>query len=434
MFTIWGARQRFCDSLNRRNFLRIGAFGAGLTLADVLRIRSQASAKSLTTGVPTPSQKAAIMIYLPGGPSHMDMYDLKPDAPKEFRGEFNPIATNVPGVQICEHFPRQAAMWDKLAAIRSLVSVDEHSDSLVTTGYSENANRNVGHPSFGSVVSKLRSSGAAADVTPFVSLRGMSRGLEPGYLGVAHRAFTPDGQGLRNLRMSEGLTAHRMDERKDLLASFDSARREVDASGTMRGMDSFSDRAFDMIAGGTVRKALDLKLEEPKTRDRYKGVEMFLTARRLVEAGVGCVTLSIGGWDTHSGNFKTLKKQLPEVDRGVANLIQDLHERGMDQDVITVMWGEFGRTPKINNSDGGGRDHWAPCMSAMIAGGGLKMGQAIGASSARGEYPKDRKYTVPQVLATIYTAMGIDPSMTFQNGSGRPMHILDDRALVKELI
>lgn len=433
MFTIWGARQRFCDGVDRRSFLRIGAFGAGLTLADMLRIRSQAAAKSTTAAGATTSHKAAIMIYLPGGPSHMDMYDLKPDAPKEFRGEFKPIATNVSGVQICEYFPRQAAMWDKLAVIRSLVSVDEHSDSLVMTGYSESANRNVGHPSFGSVVSKLRA-GTQSDVTPFVSLRGLSRGCEPGYLGVAHRAFTPDGQGVRNLRMAQGLTATRMDERKDLLGTFDSVRRDLDASGSMKGMDSFSERAFDMIANGTVRRALDLKLEEPRTRDRYKGVEQFLTARRLIEAGVGCVTLSIGGWDTHSGNFKTLKRQLPEVDRGVANLIQDLHERGLDQDVITVMWGEFGRTPKVNNSDGGGRDHWAPCMSAMIAGGGLKMGQAIGASSARGEYPKDRKYTVPQTLATIYTAMGIDPSATFLSGTGRPMHILDDRALVTELL
>jgi uncharacterized protein (DUF1501 family) len=157
-------------------------------------------------------------------------------------------------------------------------------------------------------------------------------------------------------------------------------------------------------------------------------------ARRLVEAGVGCVTLAIGGWDTHGGNFKTLRRQLPQVDRAVSALVQDLCDRGMNKDVVTVMWGEFGRTPRINNSDGGGRDHWSPVMSAMVAGGGLKMGQAIGSSSARGEYPKDRKVTVPQVLSTLYGAMGIDPSATFNNGSGRPMYILDDRAPVKELV
>ena len=157
----------------------------------------------------------------------------------------------------------------------------------------------------------------------------------------------------------------------------------------MKGMDSFTSRAFDMVASGAVRKALDLTQEEPRSRDRYKGVEQFLTARRLVEAGVGCVTLSIGGWDTHSGNFKTLRQQLPQVDRGIANLIQDLHDRGMEKDVVTVMWGEFGRTPKVNNNDGG-RDHWSPVMCALVAGGGLKMGQAIGSTNARGERPKDR--------------------------------------------
>jgi hypothetical protein len=374
------------------------------------------------------------MIYLPGGPSHMDMYDLKPDAPKEFAGEFKPIKTSVPGVQICEHMPMQARMWDKLAVVRSLISVDEHSDSLVSTGYSENTNRTAQHPCFGSVMSKLRAGAANNDVPPFVSLRGGgSAGTEPGYLGVAHRPFTPSGPGVENLRLASGVNAEKMDDRKDLLGKFDTVRREIDASGTMKGMDSFAGRAFDMIASGTVRKALDLKNEDPKTRDRYKGVEMFLTARRLVEAGVGCVTLSYGGWDTHSSNFKELKRMLPNLDRGIANMISDLHDRGMEDDVVTVVWGEFGRTPKINNSDAG-RDHWSPVMSAMVAGGGLKMGQAIGASSARGEYPKDRPYKVPHLLATIYQAMGIDPGYTFMNGSGRPMYILDDRTPVTELL
>ena len=200
----------------------------------------------------------------------------------------------------------------------------------------------------------------------------------------------------------------------------------------MTGLDSFTTRAFDMVASGAVRNALDLAKEDAKMRERYKGVEQFLTARRLIEAGVGCVTLAIGGWDTHGNNFVTLKRQLPQVDRGVSNLIQDLHDRGLANDVVTVMWGEFGRTPKINNN--AGRDHWPNVMSAMIAGGGLKMGQAIGSSSARGEYPKDRPYTVSQVLSTIYQAIGIDPAWTFPNGSGRPMHILDDRQTVKELL
>jgi hypothetical protein len=425
MLTLWGPRQRFCDGLSRRNFLKIGAFGAGLTLAEMLRLRARAG----QAGAP---RKSAIMIFLTGGPSHLDMYDLKPNAPAEYRGEFKPIRTNVPGVDICEHFPRQARLWDKLAVVRSVVAVEEHSDALVMTGFTENENRTAHHPSIGAVISKLRGA-AAGDVPPFVSLRGMSAGTEPGYLGIAHRPFTPSGPGLANLRLAQGVTATRMGDRKDLLSRFDAVRRDVDATGTMLGMDGFTTRAFDMVASGTVRRALDLKREEPRARDRYKGVEQFLMARRLIEAGVGCVTLAIGGWDTHASNFKTLRRQLPQVDRGVANLIEDLHDRGMDKDVVTVMWGEFGRTPRVNGSDGG-RDHWAPVMSALVAGGGLKMGQAIGTTSARAEYPKDRPYRASQVLSTVYQALGIDPALTFPNGSGRPMYLLDDREPVAELL
>jgi hypothetical protein len=428
MLAFLGKRQSFCDGIHRRNFLRIGAFGAGLSLADMLRVKAQAAPSG--TGS-LAKMKSAIMIYLPGGPSHMDMYDLKPDAPAEFHGEFKPIPTNVPGIQICEHFPRQAKMFDKLAVVRSLISVDEHSDSLVMTGYSENTNRIQHHPSFGSVISKVRD--GQSDIPAFVSLRGMSIGNEPGFLGVSHRAFNPDGNGMNNLRLRSGFTAEGMDDRKQLLTSFDTVRRDIDKGTTMAGLDAFTGRAFDMIASGTVHRALDLKREDPRVLDRYKGIESFLKARRLVEAGVGCVTLSYGGWDTHSANFKTLKKQLPDVDRGVANLIQDLYDRGMENDVVTVMWGEFGRTPKINMTDAG-RDHWAPAMSALVAGGGLKMGQAIGSTNSRGEHPKDRPYKVPQLLATLYQAIGIDPAMTFPNGSGRPMYVLDDRKPVSELL
>jgi hypothetical protein len=322
-------------------------------------------------------------------------------------------------------------MWDKLACIRSIVSVDEHSDSLVMTGYPDRVNRTADHPSFGSVVSKLRS-GDNGPVPPFVSLRGMSRGTEPGYLGIAHRPFTPSGPGNQNLRLASGVTIDRLDERKSLLDQFDDTRREIDASGTMSGMDAYTEKAIEMVTAGVVRDALDIRKEDDKTRERYKGVEQFLTARRLIEAGVGCVTLSIGGWDTHGNNFTTLKRQLPMVDRGIANLIQDLHDRGMQDDVVTIMWGEFGRTPKVNNN--AGRDHWAPVMSALIAGGGLRMGQAVGASTAKGERPKDNPLSVQRVLSTIYHVLGIDPSLTFTNGSGRPMYILDDREPVKELL
>jgi hypothetical protein len=422
MLTIWGGRRRYCDGLSRRDFLRVGAFGAGLGLAELFRARAAAG--------PTAVARSAIMVYLGGGPSHVDTYDLKPDAPAEFRGEFKPTATNVPGVHICELMPRQARMWDRLAVVRSVASVEEHSDSMVMTGYSERENRTRQHPSLGAVVSRLRGEGSA--VPPYVSLRGMTKGTEPGFLGVAHRPFTPGGPGFRNLRPAGGVDTLRMDDRRALLAGFDDLRRDLDASGTMKGLDSFAARALDMVASGAVRRALDLSREEPRCRDRYKGVEQFLTARRLIEAGAGCVTLSYGSWDTHSRNFQILRRQLPDLDRGIANLVEDLHERGMDRDVVTVVWGEFGRTPKINKSDGG-RDHWSPAMSVLVAGGGLRMGQAVGATSARGEYPRDRRYTVPQVLSTLYRALGIDPAQTVPNASGRPVYLVEDREPVREL-
>lgn len=429
MLNFLGARQRFCDGLNRRSFLKIGAFGAGLALSDMLRLRAQANGG----GGSSSSPKAAIMIYLPGGPSHMDMYDLKPDAPAEYRGEFRPIATNVPGIQICEHMPLQARMFDQLAVVRSLVSVGEHSDSEVMTGYSEGVNRSANHPSFGAVMSRLRGD-AQPEIPTFVSLRGQTIGNEPGYLGVANRAFTPDGAGLSNLTQNNEVTGNRAGDRRSLLARFDSVRRDIDASGTMRGMDAFTTRAFDMIASGATRRALDLNREDPRSRDRYRGIEQFLTARRLIEAGVGCVTLGYGGWDTHSENFITLRRQLPELDRGIANLIQDLHDRGMDRDVVTVVWGEFGRTPRIGDVTADGRGHWPPVMSALVAGGGLRMGQAIGSSNARGELPRDRRCTPSQLLSTIYRAIGVDPSQTFPNQTGRPMYILEDREPISELL
>ncbi len=216
MFQVVGPMQRFCDGVSRRNFLQIGAFGSTFGLTEMLRAEGKG-------GLPSKSAKAAILIYLPGGPSHLDMYDLKPNAAAEIRGEFKPIPTNVPGVEICEHFPLQAKMWDKLAAIRSVVAVDEHSDSLVMTGYPDRVNQTAGHPSFGAVVSKVRGSGV---VPPFVSLRGMSRGTEPGFLGIAHRPFTPSGPGNANLKLANGVTvACELGERRGLLDTFDDARR-----------------------------------------------------------------------------------------------------------------------------------------------------------------------------------------------------------------
>lgn len=432
MLTIWNSKQQFCDRLTRRGFLKIGAFGASLSLAESLRLRAADT-------VP-PRNKTAIMVYLPGGPSHTDIFDLKPDAPIEFRGEFKPIATNVPGIRICEHLPLLAKMFDKFALMRAIVPlIEEHSDSLIMTGYTSSENRTADHPSFGAVVSKLHE-GDRRDMPPYVSLPYSApiifpRGNEPGYLGVAHRPFTPSGRASQDLSLLPAITATRLSDRRRLLGAFDNIRRDIDDSGSMAGCDAFQSKAFDMILNGKIRKALDLDQESAVSRDRYRGLESFLTARRLAEAGVGCITFSFGSWDTHGNllpNFPTLRRQLPELDRGLANLISDLHERGLADDVVTVVWGEFGRTPKLN--PGASRDHWPAVMSGLVAGGGLKMGQAIGATTARGEQPKDGRYTIPQVLSTLYRAVGIDPAQTFPNRNGRPMHILDDREPVYELL
>jgi uncharacterized protein (DUF1501 family) len=227
-----------------------------------------------------------------------------------------------------------------------------------------------------------------------------------------------------------------MADRQNLLSRFDNLRRTMDASGSMDGMDAFSTKAFEMIASGAVRKALDLSQEPEKVRERFKSAESVLLARRLVEAGVGCVTMSLGGyWDHHYEIFKKLPSQLRTLDRGVAALATDLAERGLDQEISVIVWGEFGRSPRINHgADNAGRDHWAPVMSALVLGGGMRMGQVIGCTNRLGEYPKEKPYSVQRVLSTLYHRLGIDPSQTFVSRSGRPMYILEDREPIQELI
>lgn len=429
MFTSFGQKHRFCDFGTRRDFLRIGALGVGggaIGLSDLLRAQAASSSNKKST-----KAKSAIFVYLPGGPSHIDMWDPKPDAPKEIRGEFSARSTNIPGIQINENFTGQAAMFQHFAAIRGVVSVNEHSDSLVMTGYSDVENRVLNHPSFGSVISRLRGTNEEG-VPQFVSLRGMAKGTEPGYLGVAHRPFSPEGPGVANLRPNQANSGERLNKRKDLLTQFDGFRKATDTTGTAEGMDQFANRAFEIVTSGTVRKALDLSKEDPKNREKFKGVENFLTARRLIEAGVGCITLSYGGWDTHSGNFTTLKRQLPTLDRALCGLVSDLNDRGMLDEVAIVVWGEFGRTPKVNNT--AGRDHWPSAMNALVAGGGLKTGQVIGATNSNGEKPRERGYSAQRVLSTLYHCLGIDPAMTFMDNFGRPQYILTEREPIHELL
>lgn len=416
-----GGKPAFCDGVSRRNFLKVGALGVGgLTLADVLRAEAAAGAKT--------SHKAVINIHLGGGPSHQDMFDLKPEAPVEFRGEFNPIKTNVSGIEICEHMPQLAQMADRFAVLRSLVGMyDDHSNFHTQTGFGRNDLRNVGgRPSLGSVVTRLQGP-ADSGAPPFVSYNGGY----PGYLGPVYKPYQPQGG---DLRLVGGMSADRLESRTNLLGSLDRIRRDVDGSGQMAAMDSFTQRAVGVVTSGKVADALDLNKEDPKVRERYGANDgtMFLTSRRLIEAGVRVVTFDWGGWDTHGNNFVQLKSQLPRLDRALSALIQDLQDRGMLPDVTIVMWGEFGRTPRVNAT--AGRDHWSRLSMGFLAGGGLKTGQVVGSSTRYAEDARDRPVHLLEVFATLYHNLGIDPGARLTDPSGRPQALVEQRKPIRELI
>ena len=427
MLTFYGDRQGFCDGISRRNFLRIGGLAmGGLALPQLLAASAKAQGYASR-------HKSIIMVYLPGGPSHMDTYDPKPNAPAEYRGEFNSIASKVPGMDFCELLPGHARVADKLVLVRSVIgAVSEHAPALVMSGYGERVGQaQGGRPGVGAILSHLRGP-VDPKVPPNVTLMGAPPGVDAGYAGVAHRPFAPDGPGMQNLSLNGAVSLNRLQDRRALLGEFDRLRRDVDRSGAMHGMDAFAERAFEIITAPKTRDALDLTLEDPRVVERYGKATQFLTARRLVQAGVRCVTLAVGGWDTHANNFGHLRGQLPMVDQAIEALVEDLHQLGLDQDCSLVMWGEFGRTPRVNG--GAGRDHWEPVMSALLAGGGLKTGQVIGSTNARGETAQDRPVSVQQVLATLYHALDIDPASAIPNRDGRPMPLLEDRTPIQELV
>jgi len=438
MLTIFGKRGQFCDGISRRNFLKIGAFGFGvgqLTLPQLLRAEAEQGVGK--------SHKAIIMVYLPGGPSHQDMYDIKTEAPADIRGEFKPINTNVSGIQICEHLPQLAKMMDKLAVIRSVVgSAGQHGSFQCMTGRTNKQMPPGGWPAAGAILSKAFGP-ANPSIPPYVTLGGDPRRGEGtyGYLGVAHSPFSPSGQGRRDMTLN-GVTLDRLEDRKTLLGSLDRLKSEYDSSGQMVGTDAFNHMAMDMLTSSRMSEALDVKKEDPKVLERYRGaskqdaraMDTFCIARRLVEAGARCVTMSYGGWDTHSDNFKSMAKRLPGLDQGVSALVQDLHDRGMADDVSVVVWGEFGRTPKVNSKSG--RDHWPRVSSALLAGGGMRTGQAIGSTDRLGGEASDRPVHFGEVFATLYTKLGIDTSkLTLTDLSGRPQYVVDQAyGPMKELV
>ena len=446
MWTLFGHRRSFCDSLSRRDFLRIGGLGlGGLSLPELLRLRAEAGSRR---------PKSVIMICLPGGPSHLDMYDMKPQAAAEVRGEFSPIATNVPGFDLCHLMPRQATIADKLAVVRNLqFSQPDHQLHEVYTGFPTLARR----PALGSIVSRLRPPGL---LPSYISLglsdhpRTAAKAEDPTYAGLGHRPFEPTTQGLSNLEPAGEIGSVRLADRQGLLTALDNLRRAIDTRGNMAGLDRFNAQALEMVSSPRVREAFDLEREPAEVRELYGPDVRFehnyqfghtwhgskvLLARRLVEAGVPVVTLAMGGWD-HHGNlngvrgtiFQRFSEQLPAYDQSIHALVTDLHQRGLDRDVAVVVWGEFGRTPRVNKN--GGRDHWPPAGFALFAGGGFRTGQTIGRTDANGQRPEGKPYGPQNVLATLYGVLGIDPAATIADYNGRPMHLLDDRQPITELL
>jgi uncharacterized protein (DUF1501 family) len=438
---------------SRREFLRLGglAFG-GLALSDILRLRAQ-------TGQQTPMRrKAIIFVYLFGGPSHVDTYDMKPDAPAEYRGEFRPGRTNVPGFHFCDLMPLQATIADKLALVRNLAfNPNFHDPVELFSGFRKPTEAGTAaRPDFGSVVSRLRQ-GQRQELPPYVALDelcGQRFRNGPAYLGLAHKAFIVR-DNLDNFALNRHVTVNRLQERTTLLREFDAMNRELEtASGDLGSTDHFTAQALDMITNPRVRDAFDIAREPQALRDRYGygGALKLLQARRLVEAGVPVVTMTFGddhrdcfrpgasgSWDTHERNFICLRTLMPRLDRAVHTLITDLHERGLSDDVLVYVGGEMGRTPRVGQGTGNGaspdgRDHWVRAGFGLFAGGGLRMGQIVGCTDRYGSAPVGAPYRPQNLLATFYHVLGIDPAMTFSDHGGRPIYILDDRKKIDELL
>lgn len=435
MLTLLGNRMPMCDAVDRRAFLRIGSLAlGGLSLPQLLRAESASGVKGDGKGV--------IMIFLPGGPPHQDMWDLKMEAPKEIPGEFTPIQTNVPGVEICELFPRLASISDKLTYIRSMVGCkDRHYAFQCLTGQHTDNQPPGGWPALGSVLSKVYGPRDPA-VPAYVGLSPKTRHApwgdngQPGFLGVAHAPFTPHGDGADDLVLN-GVTLDRLKNRKQVLHAFDNFRRSVDQTGMMTGFDAFNEQAFGILTSSRLADALDLEQEPQELRDRYgygedklqadgstRLLTNFLLARRLIEAGARCVSLSFSRWDWHGGNFNRARQDFPMVDQALSALVEDMDQRGMLDDVSVVVWGEFGRTPRINNN--AGRDHWARVACALLAGGGMRHGQAIGATNRLGEDATERPVHFQEVFATLYKTLGIDvDQLTLNDLQGRPRHLVE---------
>lgn len=453
-----GGAGQYCDGVNRRSFLQIGMAGmASVGLPQILKAKEDSSA----LGTPK-KNTSVILLWLDGGPSHMDLYDLKPEAPAEYRGIWKPIPTNVSGMEISELFPLQARIADRFSIIRSLYhnTGDHYAGAhLILTGRdgANGADTAGRYPFIGSIATRVtgpRKPGMPAHAAVPIAA---SIGLRPGYfaanyLGIAHNPFETEGDPnapnfkVQNIQMPGGLSVERLEDRQGLARRFDKLRRDVDTHGTLAAMDRFDRAAFEMVASPAARKAFDIESEDPRIRDKYgrhTWGQSALLARRLVEAGSTFVTVHLGGWDHHWDLQKAMESNLPIVDRLVSGLFDDLAMRGLSDQVLVMLCGEFSRTPRMNDGGNGGapmsmgtpgRDHWANAMFCLMGGGGLKGGQVVGATNRLGESVVDRPVTPADIHHTIFHVLGVDPSLSFINHAGRPITALEQGQVIRELV
>lgn len=453
-----GSTQKYCDGITRRSFIQLGMAGmASVGLPELLR------AKEASVDRGNPSKKTSVILFwLDGGPSHLDLYDMKPEAPAEYRGIWDPIRTNVAGIEITELFPLQARCVDKFSIVRSL-----HHDNgdhftaghLMLTGRGgvNGLNTQGKSPFFGSVATRMTGS-RQPGMPPYVAVPyGMSIGLRPGYfganyIGASHNPFETEGDPnaagfkVNNIQMPGGMTVDRLDDRALLARNFDRLRRDVDSKGVLESMDRFDKQALELVTGSSARTAFDIGLEDPRVRDRYgrhSWGQSALLARRLVEAGTTFVTIHLGGWDHHWNLKDGMERYLPMVDSAVAALFEDLTQRGLYDDVLVMLCGEFSRTPRMNNGGNGGpplsmgtpgRDHWGNAMFCLLGGGGVQGGRIVGSTNRLGEAPQERPVTPADIHHTVFNVLGVDPNISFLNHSGRPTTALEQGAVIQELL
>jgi hypothetical protein len=442
-------KKPFCNGVTRRDFIHVGAagiFGMGLTLPQVLQAQARSAARGQAT-----RDVSLIFLFLHGGLSTIDTWDMKPNAPVEFRGEFGPIQTNVSGIRICEHLPRSARHMDKFSLVRSFRHHNsDHgaADHYMFTGYfpvagfNPTLSPNNQRPSLGSVIA--RKLGPRRGVPPYVCLPKLHPSGGPAYLGSSVAPFVIDADpnapsfSVPDIVPPPALAADCLDSRRELLRQLDRFQQSIEreANQNARAVSDFQREAFNLMVSPDARRAFDLQAEPDRLRDEYGRNTLgqsCLMARRLVEAGVRCVTIDHSNWDTHDNNFATLRRDLlPALDTGIAALFRDLADRGRLSSTLVLITGEFGRTPRINRN--AGRDHWGPVFTVALGGGGIQGGRAIGTSDARAERPATNPHGPENLAATIYHLLGIDPTEDFHTPDGRPVALVNNGRVIQDLL